>query len=175
MQITIRGQSHEFNEIADTQIMPLARIFGAKEAPDEGTPAYEKWKIETTNVFMEPPNQAAVAYFLVSILPGIDPAIARYRIKRFDEGYSEIDFYLAINADELLQIIDMITPLLNARAKLLNARTKLLKDKDAKVKAKGFAKPPESTQKSDEPEITEEATEIENLKARLRELESAPA
>jgi hypothetical protein len=168
MQITIRGQSHKFNEIADTQIMPLARIFGAKDAPEGGTPAYEKWKLETTNVFMEPPNQAAVAYFLVSILPGIDPAIARYRIKRFDEGYSEIDFYLAINVDELLQIIEMITPFLNARAKLL-------KEKDAKVKAKGFAKPPELTQKSDEPEITEEATEIENLKARLRELEAAPA
>jgi hypothetical protein len=158
MQITIRGQSHEFNEIADTQIMPLARIFGAKEAPDEGTPAYEKWKIETTNVFMEPPNQAAVAYFLVSILPGIDPAIARYRIKRFDEGYSEIDFYLAINVDELLQIIEMITP-------LLNARTKTLTEKGAKAT-------PGPTPERDE---ASEQLQIEELKAKIRELEAATA
>jgi hypothetical protein len=65
---------------------------------------------------MEPANQAAVAYTLTSLFPEIDPAIARYRIKRYDEGFSELDFNLAINMDELLQTLEVLNPYIQARA-----------------------------------------------------------
>lgn len=128
-----------------------------------------------------------MAYFLVSILPGIDPAIARYRIKRFDEGYSEIDFYLAINVDELLQIIEVITPFLNARAKTLKnaapAKPEAKRDEGdagapgvrSSTAGKGFAKPSEMSDVEglDIKKEKSEGDRILELEAELEELRSA--
>jgi hypothetical protein len=157
MDLTIRGQKYFIEAISDTQILPLAKVFGLKNVPDEDSPHYERWKTETTNVFMEPANQAAVAYVLTSLIPDIDPAIARYRIKRYDEGFSELDFSLAINIDELLQVIELLNPAIQARADSLKAR-------NTQAKGKGFAKAPQPTG---------DTKRIEALEAELSQLKSA--
>jgi hypothetical protein len=123
MDITIRGQSYSITEISDLHILPLSKLYGIKTPPEPESPLYEKWKIEITNIFTEPANQAAVAYVLTSLFPNIDPAIARYKIKRYDEGYSEIDFYVAINIDELLAVLQELNPMIQARADALKPQT----------------------------------------------------
>jgi hypothetical protein len=132
MDITIRGQQYSLTEVSDIQILPLAKLFGFKTPPDEDSPLYEQWQIETTHLFTEPANQAVVAYVLTSLFPNISPAIARYRLKRYDEGFAEVDFYLAINVDELLSILEAINPFIQARLTKTTSKPQGFGDKEKK-------------------------------------------
>lgn len=163
MEILIRGQSYSIESVAHTQILPLAKIFGIKQnMPDKDSPHYERWAAETTNVFMEPSNQGVVAYVLTSLFPDIDPAIARYRIKRYDEGFSEPDFYLAIDVNELLEIMEALSPYIEEKNQALRAL-------NAKLDSKGFDAP-KRTKKSPEEQ------RIQALEAELSKLrQAAPA
>jgi hypothetical protein len=161
MELTIRGQKHSIDRFSELQILPLAKIFN-KIAPEEDSPQYERWSAEVGSVFAEPNNQAAVAYVITSLIPNIDPAIARYKIKRFDEGYSEIDFVLAIDLKELLQVIEAISPMLNIK---VNDIKKLNQSR-----GKGFA--PTSAPKTIPADDGAE-TRIKELEAELAQLKSA--
>jgi hypothetical protein len=160
MKLVVRGQEITVGFVADTQILPLAKVLGAAglKAPEENSPHYERWKAETTNAFMQPENQAVVAYTLTSLFPEIAPAIARYKIKRYDEGYSEIDFHLAINIDELFEIVETLAPLIQKRADTL---------KESKA-PKGFA--PKS-QPSAKPVDAQQR--IKEIQAELAELQAS--
>jgi hypothetical protein len=157
MELSIRGQNYSIEAVTDIQILPLAKVFGMKDVPDETSPHYERWKAETTNVFMEPANQAVVSYVLTSLIPGLDPAIARYRIKRYDEGFSEVDFHLAINMDELLAILDALNPYINKRGDALKAI-------NAKQKPKGFDAPKQVKQSPEEQRIQALESELQELR-----------
>jgi hypothetical protein len=162
MDIAIRGTVYPIADVADTQILPLAKVFGLKPVPDQDSPLYERWKIDTTNVFMEPANQAAVAYVLISLFPDLDPAIACHRIKRYDEGYSEIDFHLAINMDELLAVLEAVNPFIQKRTDQLQT---------LKTGGKGFGNAVNEVKSLDK----NKDTQIAALKAQIQELETAGA
>lgn len=76
----------------------------------------------------------------------------------FDEGYSEIDFNLAINIDELLSVIEALSPYLEKRAKTLKAQNE-------KQPPKGFASQSRAKQVERDPEEAER--KIRELEAEL--------
>jgi hypothetical protein len=103
-----------------------------------------------------------VAYVLISLFPDLDPAIARHRIKRYDEGYSEIDFHLAINMDELLAVLEAVNPFIQKRTDQLQT---------LKTGGKGFGNAVNEVKSLDK----NKDTQIAALKAQIQELETAGA
>jgi hypothetical protein len=175
MDLTLRGRKYSLETIRDTQITPLASIFGSGPYPEDGSPEFQAWIEQIVlSIVIDPVKQGIFAYVLINLFPDLDPGIARYRVQREGENYHSVGF-LSIDVDEFKALMLLIAPLMEEKQKAKDLAKPPAKVLPKSASRKGFANLPESTPKGDEPEATEEATEIENLKARLRELEAATA
>jgi hypothetical protein len=78
-------------------------------APEDITStAYAEWKEKLVMRMGHPPNIAAIACGLKSFWPELPDEAVRYKLYELPDGRQEVDFRLAMDADEFLKLIQPI-------------------------------------------------------------------
>jgi hypothetical protein len=107
--LTFKNLSKTFDHVPETCLFPFIRVLGQEIAPEDiKSKAYLEWREKLLMRMADPVNIGAIAFGLKSIWPDLPEEAVKYKLYELPDGRKEIDFRLAMDADEFLQLIQPI-------------------------------------------------------------------
>jgi hypothetical protein len=125
IKVKVAGEEYTVSSVNPFAFFPLLDVVKSDPEPeDKKSKAYRKWEKRFERWFSKPMNHYTAAYVVRTILPNLPESICRYKVFLHKKDGAEryrFDAHLGISALDFNNLIESITPLMNAQSEEIRA------------------------------------------------------